>query len=136
MEEDTFLWWKNTNVQLLKFDTLKSTYSLGDKVLVRGNVKSYTGISLQDADVKFNITRSQFMPWRWGGGNSSHFQDGVVKTAEDGSFEIEFTPQASDVRTWYGGNLYTFNISVAVTDLNGETQSGQQAPDGVRQGLL
>ena len=111
----------------VKFDTLKSTYSLGDKVLVRGNVKSYTGISLQDADVKFNITRSQFMPWRWGGGNASHFQDGVVKTAEDGSFEIEFTPQASDVRTWYGGKLYTFNISVAVTDLNGETQSGELA---------
>lgn len=110
----------------IKFDTLKTTYTFGDKVLVSGNVKSYSGISLQNTDVKFNIYRSEFMLWRWYGGNKTLFEEGVVKTTDDGSFEIEFTPSAGDMPTWRANNLYSFMVNVEVTDLNGETQSAQQ----------
>lgn len=111
----------------ITFDKVEKTYTFGEEVTVKGYAKNFSGISLQDTDVKYAITREQFMLWPWRSGNISQISDGVIKTSADGSFEITFIPEASDGNaSLYRVNnkdIYTFNISATVTDINGETQS-------------
>ncbi|MDR2953768.1 MAG: hypothetical protein LBV43_01645, partial [Prevotella sp.] len=109
------------------FDKSEKTYTFGDEVTIKGHAKNFSGVSLQDAEVKYTITREQFSFWR--SGNGSQFAEGSVKTDADGSFEITFTPQPGDdrrslLRIGNDKNIYLFNISAKVTDLNGETQNG------------
>lgn len=111
----------------ITFDKVEKTYTFGEEVTIKGYAKNFSGISLQDADVKYAITREQFVLWPWRSGNVSHISDGVIKTNADGSFEITFTPEAGDGnKPLYRVNnkdIYTFNITATVTDINGETQS-------------
>lgn len=112
----------------ITFDKVDKTYTFGEEVTLKGYAKNFSGISLQDAEVKFNITREQFSFWFWRSGNKSPFTDGVVKTNADGSFEIKFTPEAGDgnrllLRSVSDRQIYTFDITATITDINGETQS-------------
>lgn len=107
----------------VNFDKIEKTYSFGEKVTLQGTAKTFSGISLQHADVNFRVARRPFSLWYWNPGIESHFADGVVQTKEDGSFEIEFTPESADVNNILGRNIYTFSITANVTDINGETQS-------------
>lgn len=111
------------------FDKVDKTYTFGEEVKVKGFAKTFSGISLQNIDVHYTIEREQYNFW-WGGGNQSHFANDTVKTGEDGSFEIVFTPEAGDnsrplVRPYIDKQIYRFNITATVTDLNGETQSNR-----------
>lgn len=110
------------------FDKVDKTYTFGEEVKLKGHAKNFSGISLQDADVKYNITRQQFNFWFWRSNSGSHFTDGTVKTNDDGSFEITFTPESGDGygsfwRPFNDRQIYTFNVTATVTDVNGETQS-------------
>ncbi|MFV0310720.1 MAG: alpha-2-macroglobulin family protein [Dysgonomonas sp.] len=112
----------------ITFDKVDKTYTFGEEVTLKGYAKNFSGISLQGADVKYNITREQFSFWYWRSGNTTPFTDGIVKTNDDGSFEITFTPEAGDgnralLRSINDKQIYTFNITATVTDVNGETQS-------------
>lgn len=112
----------------ITFDKVDKTYTFGEEVTLKGCAKNFSGISLQGADVKYNITREQFSFWYWRSGNTTPFTDGIVKTNDDGSFEIIFTPEAGDgnralLRSINDKQIYTFNITATVTDVNGETQS-------------
>ena len=109
----------------IKFDKVDRTYRFGEKVTLKGNAKTYSGISLQGANVDYRISRRPFSFWPWIRNNESHMADGSVKTKDDGTFEIEFTPEAGNDRTWFGRNIYTFTITAEITDLNGETRSGE-----------
>lgn len=109
------------------FDKVDKTYTFGEKVTLKGYAKNFSGISLQNTDVKYSIIREQFNFWFWRSGNSSQFADGTVKTNDDGSFEIAFTPEPGESNSTLlrnpGGQVYTFNVTATVTDINGETQS-------------
>ncbi|GAB6007882.1 alpha-2-macroglobulin family protein [Dysgonomonas reticulitermitis] len=110
------------------FDKVEKTYTFGEEVKLKGYAKNFSGISLQDAGVKYTITRQQFNFWFWRSSRGSHFTDGTVKTNDDGSFEIIFTPESGDrhnsfLRHYNDRQIYTFNVTATVTDVNGETQS-------------
>lgn len=111
----------------ITFDKVDKTYTFGEEVKIKGYAKNFSGVSLQDADVKYSIAREQFNFWFWRSGNRSHFTDGMVKTNSDGSFEITFTPEAGDgdITPFRIANkeVYTFDVTATVTDVNGETQS-------------
>ncbi|MBK5720323.1 hypothetical protein JGH11_05520 [Dysgonomonas sp. Marseille-P4677] len=109
------------------FDKVDKTYTFGEEVKLKGYAKNFSGISLQGADVKYTISREQFNFWYWRSGNKSHFADGIVKTNDDGSFEIVFTPEAGDGNSLLlrkaDKQVFTFSVTATVTDINGETQS-------------
>ena len=107
----------------IKFDKIDKTFGFGDKITLKGNAKTFSGISLQEANVDYRISRRPFSFWFWNMSNESHYAEGVAKTKDDGSFEIEFTPEAGDGRNIFGRNIYTFNVEAKITDQNGETQS-------------
>ncbi len=106
------------------FDKITETYAFNEEVRLKGYAKNFSGILMQDAEVAYTIRREQFSFWRWQGGDSFLFDEGTVKTKEDGSFEIVFTPLPGDEKQgWFRDkNIYTFKVTASVTDLNGETQ--------------
>ena len=107
----------------ITFDKLDKTYSFGDQVKINGHAENFSGIKLQGATVEYNIVKSSFMRW-WMPSSPETVDNGVINTKDDGSFEILFTiPQNDSRKSWFN-TIYNFNVQASVTDLNGETQSG------------
>lgn len=104
------------------FDKIEKTYKFGEEITLTGKAENYSGIKLQNAGVSYRITRQQAWWWRWGG-PPEHFAEGITTTDENGKFTILFTPQKTDEKT-LSRVIYTFNVEVSVTDVNGETQVG------------
>ena len=110
------------------FDKINKSYTFGEEVKLKGYAKNFSGVSLQDATVKYMINRDQYSFWWRPTRGGSQFADGTVKTNADGSFEIVFTPEAGDgnrplLRIANDKQIYVFNITATVIDVNGETQS-------------
>lgn len=106
----------------ISFDKIEKTYKFGEEITLTGKAENYSGIKLQNADVSYRITRQQSWWWRWGG-TSEHFAEGIATTDENGKFEIKFTPEKSDNNS-SDRMIYTFSVEATVTDVNGETQTG------------
>lgn len=103
------------------FDKIEKTYKFGEEITLKGKAESFSGISLQQANVEYHITRMQ-MWWRIWGGANEHYLAGSVTTGDDGSFEINFTPERPDSQH-SSKAVYSFVVQATVTDINGETQT-------------
>lgn len=113
------------------FDTIKGQFKIGDPIKVKGMVEDYAGSAVENAEVKYTIKRKQGFP-RWPYytrfihmQNAVEIENGIGKTNDDGSFEIEFIAKTD--KPLSGRNIdYYFDIELDVTDITGETQSGSQ----------
>ena len=70
----------------------------GQKANVSGSALYYTGLPVQEATVKYTITRREYIPpfywWRhWEIAPSTQVAQGETKTDKQGKFHLEFTPQ-------------------------------------------
>ncbi len=85
----------------VKFDPVKGSYSLNDNVTAEGYAKTYSGVNLNDADVKYRVVRTVYFPyfnyrwrsyynWYWGRNTEMEITNGVTKTDKDGKFKVEF----------------------------------------------
>lgn len=113
------------------FDTLKEQYKMGDFVELKGKVEDYSGSAVEDANIKFTVKRSVYIPpWR----NYFHYdyyqlqdieiKNGEVKTDADGSFIIGFKALKDASMPQEKGLEFHFNVFADATDITGETQSG------------
>lgn len=115
----------------VEFDTLKTTYRLGDRIKITGYAKAYAGNNIDGADVKFHVLRrTRFIyPWifwrtQMPAASSQPIINGEIMTDADGKFEISFIakPDASvDKAT---DPVFDFDIDATITDINGETRDG------------
>lgn len=110
------------------FEPVKGTFKLNDKVKVKGKAATYAGSNLDNADVQYRVTRNTNFPqwgyYRWGyfpKPASTEIINGVVKTNDNGEFEVEFTasPDKSADKKYYP--TFTYTVTATVTDINGET---------------
>lgn len=106
----------------ITFDKLDKTYAFGDEVKITGHAESFSGVKLQGATVEYNIVKSSFL--RWMMTSPETVDNGIVTTKDDGSFEIVFTIPQNDSRRGWFNTIFNFHVQASVTDLNGETQSG------------
>jgi uncharacterized protein YfaS (alpha-2-macroglobulin family) len=105
---------------------LKGNYVLNDSVKVSGKAVAFAGSMITDAQVKYRIVRKPVWRgwWYWRiPTKETQMAEGVATTNEKGEFDIKFValPDLS-----YGKSdhlLFNYDISVDVTDLNGETHS-------------
>lgn len=104
----------------ITFDKIDKSYKFDEPVELKGKVESFSGVPIQDAEVSYNITRQKSMWWRWIE-NSEQYENGAVATDDKGGFVINFTPKSYDEPD--NRFLYTFNVEVTVTDINGESQT-------------
>ena len=119
-----------------KFDVtinpVKGSYKLNEKVSVTGNAKAYAGNNIDNAKVKYRVTREARFPykgWWWRPVHSSESMEivnGNSVTDDNGEFKIEFQAIPDLTNDTKDNPVFDYNISVDVTDINGETHSTSQ----------
>lgn len=112
------------------FDPLAGTPKLNEQATVTGMARSYAGVPLDGAVVKWTVKRGVRMPWwcgwGWRGlpwGRETEVANGEAVCDAQGRFTITFLaepdrsfPRASDPS-------FHFMVNVDATDISGETQS-------------
>jgi len=110
-------------------DPLKGTFRVNDKVTITGKATAYSGAALTDAAVKYRIVRQVRYPywcWWWGpypAGNDVEMANGTVQTGPDGTYKIDFTALPDPKSDAKNLPVFSYQITVDITDLSGETRS-------------
>lgn len=115
------------------FPEVKQHYESGDTVVVKGTARSYAGVPVQGATVKYKVVR-RMAYWWWSynrywesgvigvGSDDEEIFSSEVVTGDDGTFPVEIPmtmPESSRPL------FYNFVVSADVTDVSGETHTGQ-----------
>ncbi len=105
----------------------KGSYKLNEEVTVTGKAVAFAGYPIDGGMVKYSVTRSKYMPFRSYFYDFSHpkqIVEGEIICDENGSFTLNFSalPDPVDMSE---KPIYRYEVSVDVTDLNGETQSSK-----------
>jgi len=100
---------------------------LNQSITVIGNATSYTGASLDSANVSWNVTRYIMRRPSWipkGNSDSGPFViHGTTTCERDGTFRISFEAVAESELSESTDVIYSFEVNVYVTDATGETRS-------------
>ncbi|MCB9196647.1 MAG: hypothetical protein H6600_04175 [Flavobacteriales bacterium] len=114
------------------FEPIEGSYKLNTNVKVVGKAEAYAGNQIDGASVKYRIVRNAYFPYwcwyRWGyqpNSASIEVASGEVVTDENGNFEIVFNAKEDKSINHKFSPTYHYQISADVTDINGETRSGQ-----------
>ena len=108
-------------------------YADGDTLQVKGTARTYAGVSVQGATVKYKVERRRALWWMsysyyWNQGvvtrdlENELVAEGELTTGDDGNFTVP-TPMVLP-KTRYP-MFYNFVVSVDVTDQAGETHHGE-----------
>jgi len=113
----------------VQFNPVTDIFKVNDLVNIYGTAKSYAGSNISNAKVVYRVQRKiQFPRWGywhrpWFNSKPQEITQGETTTDEKGNFDINF--KAIPDLSVNKDNLPTFQyeISVDVTDINGETRS-------------
>ncbi|MCX5790811.1 MAG: MG2 domain-containing protein [Elusimicrobia bacterium] len=110
----------------VKLNEAAEAFRYGQKVTVTGTVKYYFGSPVPDAEVKYRVTRSRYVPWyawwwNWfyAPSGSSEFAAGTARTGADGKFTVDFTPAAEEGA--YAQYPSSFLVEAEARDAGGRT---------------
>ena len=113
------------------------TYRLFDSVKVTGNAKAYAGNNIDGAAVKYRVVRKVRYPiwWGWGygrkmmppysSGSEMEITNGTTTTDANGAFHITFKAIPDESIDKKDQPTFYYEVSADITDLNGETRSGE-----------
>ncbi len=123
------------------FDVLLSctdSYVMGDTVCLQGEAKTFSGVPVRDAVVKYRFTRGVRNWWRWSLSDETTLSEEDTKTDGDGRFRVKVVlakpEEALDDKGW-AASFYDYTLSADVTSGSGETQSGTLSLPVGRQSL-
>jgi Bacterial Alpha-2-macroglobulin MG10 domain/Alpha-2-macroglobulin family/MG2 domain len=115
----------------------EGTYRINDLVTVTGNAKAYAGNNIDGAKVSYRVVRRVQYPvwWGWGGygktwppygrGSAMEIINGVTTTDADGNYKIQFKAIPDETVNKKDQPTFYYEVSADVTDINGETRSGE-----------
>lgn len=113
------------------FDPIAGQPKLEQDVNVTGVAKSYAGVPLDGAEVKWTVKRGARMPWwcgwGWRGlpwGQETEIASGTSTCDAEGTFTVTFLAQADRAFPRDADPTFFFTIEAGATDITGETQSG------------
>ncbi len=113
-------------------DTLGSAKRLNEQVVVSGVARSYSGVELDGAQVKWVVKRMMRFPW-WSRGqrlglpypqHPVEVANGTTTTDGHGRFQITFKAAPDPAFPRDSDPLFMFMVEAEVTDRSGETQGG------------
>lgn len=107
----------------ITFNPVKQAYSLGDTVTVTGNVKSYSGVAVQDVPLVYTVTRRNY--WRGWGEQPAPLASDTIQLDANGDFSIPVILKPGANAGLSRGERFSYQIEAVVTDEAGETQSAQ-----------
>ena len=109
-----------------------SDAALGKEVELVGTAKTYSGLPVAGAKVKWFVDRSTRYPgwWRWFGlddddDGGNQVAEGEVETDANGEFRIRFTPVAAKTADLSGEPSFVFRVHASVTDTTGEERDAE-----------
>ena len=129
----------------VKFDEMKEHYEAGDTVTVKATARSYAGVPVQGATVKYKVMRRVALWWwsysrYWDTGvigrssNEEEVSSGETVTGDDGTFTVDMPMVLPESQHPL---FYNFIVTADVTDTAGETHAGQMSlPLGNRKTAL
>ena len=95
----------------------KDSYAFGEQIRLTGKVKTYSGVSLQNIPISYEITLQSFYPRP---NASETVITGETQSDPEGNFSFSF--QAQKPVSSYYMNSYYYNIKLTATDTKGESQ--------------
>ncbi len=116
------------------YEPIKGTYKVNDKIKVTGIAKAYAGNTIDGATVSYRVVRNPrfiypWLFWKWWQPPVEQMEiaHGEVKTDKDGKFTVEFTaiPDLSIDKKFEP--VFDYTVYADVTDINGETRSGEKS---------
>jgi len=114
----------------VEIDPLDVEVSLGDSVTISGIAKALSGSPTSNAKVKYKIMRQTYYGWwswyRRVPSSSEVIQKGELSSDTSGKYELEFLAEADADMILKDNPTYSYEVSIDVTDLSGETRSAQK----------
>jgi uncharacterized protein YfaS (alpha-2-macroglobulin family) len=109
---------------------LDGTYRLGDSITVKGEAKSYAGSVIDGAKVKYRVVRNATFPYWWyrwwnpyRSASAVEIKNGETITNADGTWSIDFKAIDDPTIDKSSMPVYTYSVTIDITDINGETRS-------------
>jgi hypothetical protein len=116
------------------YEPIKGTYKVNDTIKVTGVAKAYAGNNIDGAIVKYRVVREpRFLyPWlfrRWWQPPVQQMEiaHGEIKTGKDGKFIVAFTAIPDLALDKKFEPVFDYTVYADVTDINGETRSGEKS---------
>lgn len=111
----------------VSFDEVKEKYQAGDTVNVVGHVKSFAGVPVQSAKVKYTVVRRPAMWWfhRMSKDREVMVAKDTLVTDGDGRFTVPVPMEMPDDYSHHVARYYSFEVHVDVTDAGGESHSAE-----------
>lgn len=103
----------------ITFDPIKENYAIGDSIHIKGKVKSLSGSNLTGAKISYSLTKRVDYNY------NDNSITGEIETNNLGEFSIHTIANDSVLKN-NEINTITFNLSVDVTDINGETRTARK----------
>ncbi|SFC55228.1 CarboxypepD_reg-like domain-containing protein [Zunongwangia mangrovi] len=109
----------------IAFKPITQSFASNDSVKINGYAESFSGARLSHANVTYRILRFENYGYasRYRKINPQEIDNGELQTDENGDFQIKFLAKAENSEIQDPDQIYSYNIEVSVTDINGETQS-------------
>jgi uncharacterized protein YfaS (alpha-2-macroglobulin family) len=115
------------------FEPIRGSFKLGDDINVEGVAKAFAGNNIDNATLKYRVVRQVRFPYRpywWHRYNpyqkpGMEIANGELKTDANGKFTIPFKAIADASIPAEKKPQFNYEIMVDVTDITGETRSGQ-----------
>ncbi|MCU7548625.1 MG2 domain-containing protein [Chitinophagaceae bacterium LB-8] len=115
----------------VEFDQIKQSYKVGDSIAIKGNAKAYAGNNVSGAKVVYRVVRQpRFLyPWLlkgwWPRIEPMEIAHGEIATGENGQFTFTFKAIPDLKLNKNLDPVFDYEISADITDINGETRSGE-----------
>ncbi|TAL49583.1 MAG: alpha-2-macroglobulin [Chitinophagaceae bacterium] len=116
----------------VEYEKIKGTFKVNDKIKITGLAKAYAGNNIDGAAVKYRVVREPryiypWLFWRWWQPPTSQMEiaHGEAKTDKEGKFVIEFEAIPDKTIDKKFEPVFDYRIYADVTDINGETRSGE-----------
>lgn len=97
-------------------------YAMGDTLTLEGSAKSFAGVAVQGAKVRYTVNRRAGMRWNYFGGlqmQSTQIYQSETTTDGAGAFRVHVP---LTVEKGFEKQLFAFDVDVDVADQGGETQ--------------
>ncbi len=114
------------------YDTIKGSYKVNDSITITGTAKAYAGNNIDGAQVKYRVQRVArfiypWLYWKWGYPRASNMEisHGTATTNAEGKFTITFKAIPDLTIRKELEPVFDYQVTADVTDLNGETRSGE-----------
>jgi hypothetical protein len=130
-----YLAWHNVSVSEYKTPTFEVTfpdprrsYVAGQPVKVTGKAMTYSGLPVQNTEVRLSLIQNEWSWWWWRMRNNDgeHLQDTTIVTDEQGNFTIEYPAELFKENIGYKPGKrcwarYNYQVVATVTTDAGET---------------